>query len=642
MSELLKKISLKMMSFPNSFILVIFLLFNSLSRLVLLGFALYEGQIDFDILELLQTILLGVFSDIITSFYFMIPFTCLGLFAGQKARQNKTVKFLVHFFYFSMCLALCFLVVSEFTFWLEFNTRYNFIAVDYLVYTHEVIGNIRESYPIFIILPTILIVGSIIYYKIRPIIKTRLAENISFKIRLTWFCTIILGAALSFSFYEPKITDVHDDNYLSEISKNGLYNLFSAFRHNSIDYDIFYKTRDEKTNLKDLFKYIKENNKAINPNLLEREIQAKGPKNNYNVIVIPMESFGTEFLSQIHGDTPLTPVMLDLIKQGAYFNNLYATGTRTIRGLEAITLSIPPLPGQSIVRRENNDDLFSIGSILKQEDYDLKFIYGGHGYFDNMNEFFSKNGFKTWDRNNIPEKEVSFANIWGISDEDLYVQVIKQADESYSQNKKFFLMVMNTSNHRPYTYPEGKIDIPQKAGRHGGVKYADFALGELIKMAKTKPWFDNTIFVITADHCAGSAGKTALPPHKYHIPLVIYAPKIIKPQVISKMSSQIDIAPTILGLLNISYNSRFFGNDIFSKTYKNAFISTFQKLGYIEKKKLVVLSPGKIEKTYKILKDEKLEEIESNKAITNRAINYYQSAYEIYQSGMLKANAETN
>ena len=232
----------------------------------------------------------------------------------------------------------------------------------------------------------------------------------------------------------------------------------------------------------------------------------------------------------------------------------------------------------------------------------MKFIYGGYGYFDNMNSFFSKNNFQVIDRSNMPADEVEFANIWGVSDQDLFFQAMKQADASFSQNQKFFSLLMTTSNHRPYTYPQTARKF--EPNRYGGVRYSDYAIGEFIRKASKKPWFDSTIFVITADHCAGSAGKVALPPEKYHIPLLIYAPKIIKPQVIDKLSSQIDIAPTILSLLDISYKSKFFGNDIYSKDYENAFIATFQKLGYIQDRKLVALLPGKSIITYKIENDQ--------------------------------------
>lgn len=628
-------------SFANSTILILFLAFNALSRIVLLSFALYEGQIDFNILDFLQVMGLGLVNDLIAAFYILAPLAFLALLIPKN--KGRILRSMTYCFYFFIVLALGFLIISEFTFWLEFSTRFNFIAVDYLVYTHEVIGNITQSYPVPLIISLLFFSVVIIYYNLHSRVKSDLENILNFRERLILLIVLSCVVTLSFSFYNPKVTDVKDNNYLNELSKNGLYNLFSAFRNNSIDYPSFYLTRDQDLAFKELSNYITlKDQELVSPELLERHIKANGPQKDYNVVLITIESLSSEFLANLVNDKPITPVINDLIKKSLYFDHFYATGTRTIRGLEAISLSIPPMPGQSIVRRPNNENLFSIATVLNKENYDLKFIYGGYGYFDNMTRFFSKNGFKVVDRNDVPSEEVNFENIWGISDEDLYLQVIKQADQSYEKEQKFFSLVMTTSNHRPYTYPEGKIDIPSKTSRHGGVKYTDYALGEFFRIAKDKPWFDNTIFVVVADHCAGSAGKTALPPEKYRIPLFIYAPKIITPGVVSKIAGQIDIAPTILGLLNIEYNSRFFGNDILSKTYQNAFISTFQKLGYIENKKLVVLSPGKIENTYKLLDNDGIEKTKDDPELINRAINYYQSAYYLYQNGMLKQDVKNN
>ena len=617
-------------------LITLFFIVSNLSRLTLFFFALFEKQIDFSTTSLIQILGFGIINDLFTICYILAPIALINLIIPQKWKTSIISKSLVYLFYFIILISLCFLVVSEFTFWLEFSTRFNFIAVDYLVYTHEVIGNIRESYPIFIIIPAIFIIASIAFYKIYPHIKTTAVKLDSIKKRILTLLFLILISLTSFFFYDPKITDFKDDNYLSEISKNGLHSLFSAFLHNTIDYYALYQTIETKQAINNTHKYI--SNEDISANNITHYVKAAGEKKDYNIIVVTIESLSSVFLEATYDDKPLTPVINNLINKSIYFNNFYATGTRTVRGLESITLSIPPIPGQSILRRPDNENLFSIASVLKKENYDIKFIYGGYGYFDNMNYFFSNNGFKTIDRNVIPEEEVGFENIWGISDEDLYKQVIKQADISYNNNQKFFSLVMTTSNHRPYTYPSGKIEIPQK-NREGGVKYTDYSLGEFLKSAAKKPWFDNTIFVITADHCAGSAGKVALPPHKYHIPLLIYAPKILSPIVIDKLSSQIDIAPTILGLLNISYKSKFFGNDIFIKKNQNAFISTFQKLGYIENNQLTILSPVKLAQTYKI-SDNNIIETDNNPDLINRAIDYYQSAYYLYINGLLKENID--
>ena len=590
---------------------ILLIAFFTVSRLVLYALSFYEQQVDFSLLEFIKTIVYGGLNDLSTCFYILAPISLLGLITPKILKRS--------YLYYIVIIALCFLVVAEFTFWLEFATRFNFIAVDYLVYTHEVIGNIRESYPVFIIFPTIFIVALIIYYF--------LLDKVNMQKSFKAFVFYSVAAIFSYLFYNPKITDIGDNNYLSELNKNGLYNLFSAFRHNTIDYNSFYASVNGKQAVKDLSKYIN------NSNSIERDIISKNKPNNYNVFLIVVESLSEAFLYEDH-EGPLTPEINALIPKGTYFSKIYATGTRTVKGLEAITLSIPPLPGQSIIRRKNNDNLFSLGSVLKKENYDLKFIYGGYGYFDNMNSFFSKNNFQVIDRSNMPADEVEFANIWGVSDQDLFFQAMKQADASFSQNQKFFSLLMTTSNHRPYTYPQTARKF--EPNRYGGVRYSDYAIGEFIRKASKKPWFDSTIFVITADHCAGSAGKVALPPEKYHIPLLIYAPKIIKPQVIDKLSSQIDIAPTILSLLDISYKSKFFGNDIYSKDYENAFIATFQKLGYIQDRKLVALLPGKSIITYKIENDNSLKEIGADQTLINRAINYYQSAYYLYSKGLLK------
>lgn len=285
--------------------------------------------------------------------------------------------------------------------------------------------------------------------------------------------------------------------------------------------------------------------------------------------------------------------MDEWFKQGALFTNFFATGTRTIRGLEALTLSIPPTPGQSIVKRPDNGKLFSLGRVLQQKGYDTAFLYGGRGYFDNMNSFYSENGYRIVDQTDLTSDEATFANAWGVSDDVIFNRTLKEADADHQNNKPFFFQIMTTSNHRPYTYPEGKIDIPSGKGRNGAVKYTDFAIQEFIKAAKTKPWFDDTVFVLVADHCAGSARKTELPVDKYHIPLFIYAPKHVAPVANDTLSSQIDVAPTILGVLNLSYESQFYGKDIFkmSKAEGRALVSNYQKLGLFRGTKLAYLSP---------------------------------------------------
>ncbi|GAB4301338.1 MAG: hypothetical protein Fur0034_14950 [Desulfuromonadia bacterium] len=314
------------------------------------------------------------------------------------------------------------------------------------------------------------------------------------------------------------------------------------------------------------------------------------------------ESLSAEYLGVFGNRDNLTPTLDRLSTHSLFFTNLYATGTRTVRGLEALTLSVPPLPGTAIVKRPDNGGFNSWGEIMRKKGYDTKYIYAGYGYFDNMNAFFSANGFDIVDRSSFGKEEIAFANVWGVCDEDLFRKTILEARKSYGAGRPFFSMVMTTSNHRPFTYPEGRIDIPSKSGRSGGVKYADYAIGRLMDEARREPWFRDTIFVIVADHCAGSAGKTDLPVKRYEIPMLVYSPAHVTPARVDTMMSQIDVAPTILGLLGMSYDSTFLGRDILRNPspIPRAFISTYQKLGYLTDKELVVLGPKKYAACYRV------------------------------------------
>jgi phosphoglycerol transferase MdoB-like AlkP superfamily enzyme len=280
--------------------------------------------------------------------------------------------------------------------------------------------------------------------------------------------------------------------------------------------------------------------------------------------------------------------------------------------------------------------MYSSGFIFRNKGYETKFIYGGYGYFDNMNEFFSNNGFDIVDRAKFNDEEDTFHTVWGVCDEDLLNKTIKEADSSYRAHKPFMSFVMTTSNHRPYDYPNGRIDIPSHTGREGAVKYTDFAIGDFLKKAKEKPWFKNTIFVIVADHCAVSAGKVDLPLDKYNIPMIIYAPEILKPQNIDKVASQIDIMPTIFGLLNWSYKSKFYGKNILDPSFEQrALISTYQKLGLYKENKLSILSVGRKIQSYEVLKHDvfmtEYKDVSTDISVKDEILGYYQGASSLHK-----------
>jgi len=615
-------------------IVLLFLLIN-LATFALLRVALLIKQladIDASAYQVALAFLIGMVHDLAFFSYLLIPFALYLLVVPNRIYQSKTHK-IISFGGFAICLYLLFFIeLSEWTFWDEFEVRFNFIAVDYLIYTHEVIDNIIESYPIGWLLSAILAVTAICFFLVRKALSNTFNADETFLSRLKITAALLSLPVISFATVEPTWYQFSDNTYLNELATNGPYQFFSAFRHNQLDYRRFYKVGDDRQLSGVIKKQLGVEGRDENLYDIKRMIKPAGEEKRLNVVLITVESLSAEFLATFGNKENITPFMDEWFKEGLLFTNFYATGTRTIRGLESLTLSIPPTPGQAIVKRPDNGNLFSFGRVLQQKGYDTAFLYGGRGYFDNMNAFYSGNGYRIVDQTDFTQEEMTFSNAWGVSDDIIFNRTLKEADRDFQDNKPFFFQIMTTSNHRPYTYPDGKIDLPS-GSRQGAVKYTDYAIHQFIEQAKTKPWFDNTVFVMVADHCAGSARKTELPVDRYHIPLFIYAPKHVPAARNDVLSSQIDVAPTVLGFLNISYESWFYGRDIMrmQKDEGRALISNYQKLGLFKGNKLVYLSPQqKVDVVDDPLGAHKALDMDAALPLVTENMAYYQSADYIW------------
>ncbi len=583
---------------------LIFLILNALLRLAL--FAKEIANINYYVLDLIKSLFVGLCFDIATFAYFLIPYGLYLVLLPEKFRTTNFAKYFSKTIFFIFVFFMLFNTAAEWLFWDEFSTRFNFIAVDYIVYTHEVVRNIWESYPIILILTFLAFIAAAICFaswKIFDASNLLIEKPIN---KLQSFSICLLWPILSYGLVDLGLAEYSKNSYINELSKNGIFSLFEAFKNNELPYKKFYLTNYKNAEPKPLRDLLPARNSGYSfeskdTNDIAYYVSAQDKEVQKNVIIITMESLSAEYMTHFGNKESLTPNLDSIADESLFFTNTLATGTRTVRGLEAITMSMPPTPGTSIIKRQKNENLFTLGFIFKDRGYDTKFIYGGYGYFDNMNYFFENNGYDIIDRNDFRSAEQTFSNAWGLCDEDLYRKVIKTANESYAKNKKFFHMVMTTSNHRPYTFPENEAGIPtQNGGRKAGVKYADYAIGKFLTAAAKEPWFNDTIFIFVADHTAGSAGKMELEPAKYHIPLIIYAPQFIEPRQITSLTSQIDIAPTLLGIMNFSYISKFYGTNKLIQPNKDSYgyIASYQKLGFIVDGILTILKPGKVFSQY--------------------------------------------
>lgn len=531
--------------------------------------------------------------------------------------------------------AMLFTSVAEWLFWDEFGVRFNFIAVDYLVYSDEVLNNVLESYPIGTLLSILALLAVALSFALRKPFNAALDAPLPpLRGRLLNALGLLVVAGLSLQLLSQDAPRAQGGNaYQNELASNGPYQFFAAFRNNELDYGQFYSSLSPEKVAGQIRAELSEPNARFigqDPQDIRRVIDNPGTVRKPNIVLVTIESLSAKYLGSNGDERNLTPNLDALRKQSLYFNNFYATGTRTDRGLEAITLAIPPTPGRSIVKRIGRESGFaSLGQQLSAVGYDSVFVYGGRGYFDNMNAFFSGNGYRVVDQSSVDESEIHFKNAWGMADEDLYKQTLKLADADYARQQPFLLQLMTTSNHRPYTYPDNRIDIKSGNGRDGAVKYTDYAIGQFLEQARQKPWFDNTIFIFVADHTAGSAGKEDLPISNYQIPLFIYAPKLIEPRENAQLASQIDLAPTLLGLLNLDYQSTFFGRNLLQDNPlpPRVVVGNYQHLGLFDGKDLAILSPRQgLRRHDDALTESRESRAGSDDPLISRAITYYQTA----------------
>ncbi len=622
---------------------VLFLLINLAVRLALQ--AGFPGALPFSF-AMLPGLAKGVLNDCAAlTFVILLPATLLLLPTDRfLQRPSGTVFCLAILFLYS--LVLVFTGAAEYFFWDEFRSRFNFIAVDYLIYTTEVFQNIVESYPLIPLLAGVFFTAAGITALAWTLLRrtgaraahaSQPAWESSWRARLSALGGLYAAAALVFALFTPFAGS--QNRFWNEYAKNGVYELFSAYRHNQLDYRAFYRTMDTRRAFSLLRNKMREADSRFAPagdDTLIHMAASGTPEKHPNVILVIMESMGSNWLGEY------TPNLKELAGQGLSFTNMMSTGTRTVRGIEAVMLSVPPTPGNSIVRRPDNGQLFNLGTMFGAKGYEREFLYGGMGFFDNMNAFFSGNGYRVVDKLDFAPQHKTFATAWGQCDEDLYAESLSQADASYAAGRPFQQVLLTTTNHRPFTYPDGRVSIPSGASRRGAVAYSDYAIGKFMREAREKPWFDNTVFVFVGDHPSAIAGKAEVPADGYGIVCLMYGPRFFQPEKVDTLCSQIDVGPTLLAALGWEYRSQFFGEDAraLPRDEGRAWISTYQLLGFRNNDRLVVLRPDGTAEVSRIASAGSAgDPAHADERLAAEAVASYQCAYDLFTEKKLKEQA---
>ncbi len=603
--------------------------------------AIYLSQVG-DVAYLIPIAwLAGTPFDILVALCFTLPLVIFLAISPRRFLNWKPLQWVFIGGFFLFAYGVIYLGIVEIFFFDEFNSRFNYVAVDYLLYPHEVFINIWDSYPVLEILIAVFVAVLVIVYFLAPYIRRGLSLPKGRRSRFGMVGLYIVTIALGLLALNINMSRISKNRVLNEISANGVYSFFYAAVTNQLDYDIYYSRIDYREAARRLRAEVLTSDAAlVNPidSLdIERTITDSGVQRRFNIVLVLEESLGSIFVGSLHPEGPAcTPCFDSLANEGLLFTHIYATGNRTVRGVEASLLSFPPIPGQSIVKRPLNENLFSLPSILKFNGYQTVFLYGGLSYFDNFQQFASHNNFdRIIDQTDF--QNVTFKTIWGVCDGDLFDNSLHTFDSLHAVGKPFFATIITVSNHKPYLYPEGKIPFdPKKQDRIHAVRYADFAIGDFVRKAKTHEFFDSTIFIFLGDHGARVYGRQQIPMDSYEIPILFYCPALIPSgQRFDLLGSQMDLAPTLLDTLNFSYTSKFFGRSLFKVPPERSFalLSHNRDVALYRDDKLSVLGILMENGLWsRDPADGKFTQLpmESDSSLFFDAVAYYQTAYRLY------------
>ena len=473
-------------------------------------------------------------------------------------------------------LAVTFMELATPSFINQFDSRPNILFVDYLDHPREVMATLWAAYHWQLALALIILMftGWLLARPLQTVIRTAQPAGWGRALLVTPLllvvCFGLIRSTTDHRPVNPSTVALSTDPLANDLALNSAYTVLYALYETRHESDGGFRYADLPD--RQVFDEVRAAMQVEEQDFTSRELPtlhrqtgnglSRGP---LNLVIIIEESLGAEFVGRL-GGLDLTPNLDALGDDGIWFENMYATGTRSVRGLEAIVSGYTPTPARSVVKLpKSQKGFFTLAQLLGEKGYATSFVYGGEAQFDNMRRFFMNNGFQQV----IDEKDYVdpiFTGSWGVSDEDLFLR----AHEEFSQrgNKPFFSVVFSSSNHSPFQFPDDRIELydANKETVNNAVKYADHALGRFFELARASDYWENTIFLVVADHNSRVYGSEIVPIDRFHIPALILGGPV-EPAIFTPVASQIDLGPTLVSMLGIDTEHPMIGHDLTNPQY---------------------------------------------------------------------------
>ncbi len=545
------------------------LLLLSLARL---GFSLWKYERVAAVDGWDDLALLGLRMDLIAVSLFVAPIVLLDLVAGGKHLVGRLVARLQHVYLVAGALLFLFLETATPPFIAEYDTRPNRLFIEYLVHPREVSSMLIKGYKFELFVGAIVSLAVVaVAWKLvggwsKDLRRTGLAHRMGLALVLLPLLFLAIRSSLQHRGANISTAVFCGDHLVNTLGVSSAYSVaYAAYQiKDEADAGDVYGTMDDAT----LFAEVRQQMRTVAPEdflsdelpTLHRQRASVRRERPLNLIIVLEESLGAQYVSELGGQD-LTPRLSSYAERGWWFDRLYATGTRSVRGIEAVVAGFPPTPARAVVKLgKAQTGFFTLAQLLGEQGYRTQFIYGGEGHFDNMESFFTGNGFQeVIDQQDFVDPV--FVGSWGVSDEDIF----NRAHESFlnAGDQPFFSLVFSVSNHSPYEFPDGRIDLAgrAKAISENTVRYADYALGEFLDKALASEYGANSIILVVADHDSRVFGADLVPIRHFQIPGVIFGPKV-PVQRDARITSQLDLGPTLLSLMGIDSVHPMIGRDL--------------------------------------------------------------------------------
>lgn len=540
-------------------------------------------------LELATALVLGGLDDLLIAALLTAPIAAVWSLGAERWLNRPLPRALLVGGFTSLVVFGAFV---EFFFFEEFDARFNNIAVDYVLFPHEVVGNVFESYDVPLFVGLALAAGIAAAWFARTQLVDTVPPIRTWRRRLGCASIPLLTSIASAGALANLPHNPFENREANEIAGNGLLHLARAFWTADLDYELYYRTLPEDEARSRAARVL---GAALDEHgALEKRFEAspsgRAPK---QVVVVIEESLGSDFVGATgHAKTACTPELDRWMTQGLAVRNLIANGNRTVRGLEGILCSFVPLPGDAIIKRAKTDRIATLASVFRSADYSTAFFYGGFGLFDFMKPFMLANGFDEFiEQPDFPSD--AFRTIWGVADEHIFDALLARQRLERAKDGRLFATLLSVSNHKPYRVPAGRPGhcADRKPGRADAVRYADWCLGRYLDSLRAEGFLEDTLVLVVGDHGARVYGAEQLPIRSYRIPALFIGGPELAGRHLDRLCSQIDLAPTLLDLCGLGARASFLGDSLLDLPANGgrAFVHHNRDVGLVTDDTLVVL-----------------------------------------------------